>query len=1001
MKNKRTVPQTTMTGIPILFVLICLSFTAALRAQPAQTVGLFTHKAGSVDNGYVLFAPLSYTETYLIDKCGKLVHSWPSEHLPTLEAYLLDDGSLLRPALASGVEKIDWNGNVVWHASIGGPMHTQHHDIQPLPNGNFLVLSTDFHDANETIAAGRDPSNQPTELNSEEITEYKPVGTDSAEVVWQWRTWDHLVQDFDPALPNYLPVAKHPELVNINYLGTGGGVEWLHINSVKYNAALDQVLLSCCNLCEVWIIDHGTTTAQAASHTGGRYGKGGDLLYRWGNPEAYKSGTSSDKLLFGQHDAEWIPAGQPHAGSIMVFNNGAGGAIPQHSSVDIISPPADSNGNYDASRLPFLPLSQTWQFTDSPPESFFCSNGGGAQMLHNGNVLVCNAYTGDLFEVDSLKSKVWEYVCPVGNMGPIDQQASSTANSVFRALFYPSNYPAFANRALTGGVPIETHPLQYDCTLNDDTSAVPPSLTVGLMTHEPESLDSGYVLFAPPNDSTYLINKCGKQVHVWPSTQPGNGFVHLLPNGNILRAGNYQTAAGTAGSGKTQIQNWNGNVSWSYAFKDATQLQHDDVCMLPNGNILCLVTELHSNVDAYIAGRDSTPTTEWFRSEEVIELKPLGGDSATVLWRWRVWDHLIQDVDPARPNYGVVAQHPELVNINYAPAVSLTDWLHVNSIAFNAELNLILLSVQNLGEVWMIDHSTTTQEAAKHIYGYHDRGGDLLYRWGNPAAYDRGLPIAQKLFSPCGAEWIPKGFPSEGKILVFNTGINRGDSLYSSVNIFAPALDSPGVHNTETRPLLPDTVEWNYESLRPTDFYSPHLSSAHMLSNGNVLICNGTAGTFYEVDRSGTISWNYVQPVNANGPVTQGSPPGDIGIAGCSYYPFSFPAFNGKTLAPGDPIELHPVDYTCNLNVISAVAEHRFAPINLELFVYPNPASDHLSISTSDFEGTVTLYNCLGEAVVHGTTFGVLNTAGLPDGAYTLVVRNAETSRSRIITVIH
>src|ERR1035437_8964765 len=165
INSKRMVPRVAMTRIHIPFILCCLIFTAALRAQPVQTVGLFTHKAGSVDNGYVLFAPQSYTETYLIDKCGKLVHSWPSKHLPTLEAYLLDDGSLLRPALASGVEKIDWNGNVVWHSSIGDPTHMQHHDIQPLPNGNFLVLSTDVHDANETSAFGNDPSNQRTELN--------------------------------------------------------------------------------------------------------------------------------------------------------------------------------------------------------------------------------------------------------------------------------------------------------------------------------------------------------------------------------------------------------------------------------------------------------------------------------------------------------------------------------------------------------------------------------------------------------------------------------------------------------------------------------------------------------------------------------------------------------------------------------------------------------------------------------------------------------------------
>jgi len=43
------------------------------------------------------------------------------------------------------------------------------------------------------------------------------------------------------------------------------------------------------------VIDHSTTTAQAAGHSGGTYGKGGDLLYRWGNPNAYQHGTAADE----------------------------------------------------------------------------------------------------------------------------------------------------------------------------------------------------------------------------------------------------------------------------------------------------------------------------------------------------------------------------------------------------------------------------------------------------------------------------------------------------------------------------------------------------------------------------------------------------------------------------------------------------------------------------------------------------------------------------------
>ena len=63
-----------------------------------------------------------------------------------------------------------------------------------------------------------------------------------------------------------------------------------------------QIMLSVFEFSELWVIDHSTKTAEAAIHEGGRSGKGGDLLYRWGNPRAYRAGTVKDQKLFGQHN---------------------------------------------------------------------------------------------------------------------------------------------------------------------------------------------------------------------------------------------------------------------------------------------------------------------------------------------------------------------------------------------------------------------------------------------------------------------------------------------------------------------------------------------------------------------------------------------------------------------------------------------------------------------------------------------------------------------------
>ena len=261
--------------------------TAVSLASGQPTVGLISHTPKSLDSGYVLFPP-PWHETYLIDKCGYVVHTWPSQYPPNASAYLMADGSILRAAYADTldrskggiVEHIDWEGNLLWSYKIADNIHRQHHDIRPLPNGNILVLAWDAHFRDEAVAAGRDTATLGAEFWSEEILELAPVGSNGADIVWKWRLWDHLIQHADAAKANFGVVADHPELVNINFPAGNSSPDWLHANSIAYNAGLDQIAISVHHSSEMWIIDHGTSTAEAASHTGGRQGRGGDLLYR-------------------------------------------------------------------------------------------------------------------------------------------------------------------------------------------------------------------------------------------------------------------------------------------------------------------------------------------------------------------------------------------------------------------------------------------------------------------------------------------------------------------------------------------------------------------------------------------------------------------------------------------------------------------------------------------------------------------------------------------------
>jgi hypothetical protein len=244
-----------------------------------NTIGLIQHDAGSLDAGYVLFAPNRSTDTYLIDKCGHQVHKWSSQYQPGQSAYLLSDGILLRTGKlpnsgfnAGGnggvVEMIDWNDNLIWSYIAADVDHCQHHDVRALPNGNVLVLAWDSRSVNDAILNGRNPDLLGTALWCEQVLEIQPDGLNGGIVVWEWHAWNHLIQDFDSNQLNFGVVADHPELLDINYSAIAGAQDWLHMNSIDYNESLDQILLSSHNLNEILIIDHSTTTEEAASHSG-------------------------------------------------------------------------------------------------------------------------------------------------------------------------------------------------------------------------------------------------------------------------------------------------------------------------------------------------------------------------------------------------------------------------------------------------------------------------------------------------------------------------------------------------------------------------------------------------------------------------------------------------------------------------------------------------------------------------------------------------------------
>ena len=436
-------------------ILWCIfSILSANSIYPQQTVGLFANTRDAYP-GYALFSPTNSKETYLINNCGELVHNWTSTYLPGMSCYLMDNGTLLRTAKGGMVEMIDWNGNVIWSHTVLATHGRRHHDIELLPNGNILLIVHDDKTRPEVVKAGGIINT--SSLTSEQIVEIKPdLVNGGATVVWEWKAWDHLIQDEDSLKDNYAAVTNVAEKIDLNYLDLNNS-DWLHFNGIDYNEKLDQIIVSVLRFNEFWIIDHSTSTSQAATSTGGRYGKGGDLIYRWGNPQAYGQGGPSSQKLFHQHNAHWIPTSLNDEGKILLFNNQAG--TPQsenYSTVNIIEPDVDALGFYNKTGGAYGPENFYWTYKANPPTQFFSKIISGAQRLENGNTLICAGVPGRFFEINNNSDIVWEYVNPVGSLGITAQSSPVSGNDVFRCEKYPLDFPGFKGKDLSPMGYIET-----------------------------------------------------------------------------------------------------------------------------------------------------------------------------------------------------------------------------------------------------------------------------------------------------------------------------------------------------------------------------------------------------------------------------------------------------------------------------------------------------------------------------------------------------------------
>jgi arylsulfotransferase ASST len=358
------------------------------RLRRAGT-GLRVYDPDQAYPGFTLFAPLSHGmrpgassapevhaepaaaarhPVYLIDMQGEITHTWQMPYPPGEYGYLTERGTLFyngqilnpsypgqMPFQAGVALEVDWRGRTLWE--IRHPDH--HHDGIRLRNGNVLLLC---HRALPAALVPKILGGHPgTEHEGALYGDYLIELTTSSQVVWEWRSWEHL----DPEEDRITALQDHRA-----FWSSGNGIaEWPN----------GDISISFRNISTVVTVSRRT----------------GKIVWKLGAPP-----------LSGQHAPTPLPNG-----NLLIFDNGPhrlDDTYP-YSRVIEVDP---------ASR------EIVWRYQENPVFNFFSPRISNAQRLPNGNTLICEGLFGRLFEVTVDGEVVWEYVSPYFTGSPKGQHNS-------------------------------------------------------------------------------------------------------------------------------------------------------------------------------------------------------------------------------------------------------------------------------------------------------------------------------------------------------------------------------------------------------------------------------------------------------------------------------------------------------------------------------------------------------------------------------------------------
>ena len=327
---------------------------------------------------------------------------------------------------------------------------------------------------------------------------------------------------------------------------------------------------------------------------------------------------------------------------------------------------------------------------------------------------------------------------------------------------------------------------------------------IGLRAFDRDRAFPGFTLFAPltANGTVYLIDLDGTVVHTWQMPYPPGMYGYLTDRGTLFYNGKTFDAS-------THLIDKRG--------KGGSALEADW-----NGRVLWELRHpdhhhdglrlRNGNVLLICVGplprelipkiQGGLPGTDHNGQISADYLIEMTTSGQSV-WEWRSWEHLDPETDRI-----TAVQDPR------------AEWTHANGFAELPDGDIVL-SFRHISTVIIIDRKT----------------GKIVWKLGAP---------------PLSGQHAPTPLPN-GNLLLFDNGPHRLDHSMSFSRVIEVEL--------ATKQLV-----WKYQEQREYEFFSPRMSNAQRLPNGNTLICEADFGRLFEVTAQSELVWEYVNPYFNEGP---------------------------------------------------------------------------------------------------------------------------------------